>query len=106
LNVDDSHLVAYSLKKLVAAKLVTARRDGRESRYETTLLGDEACAAYRKIRSEFLVRHVRTIANAQNRIEALEVLLVALTGIYDQATRLATAHSTQIPKQPPVRTKR
>lgn len=106
LNIDDSYLVAYSLKKLVSAELVKAVKDGRESRYETTALGDDACRAYRAIRSDFLVRGVKTVANASAEIGNMAVLLGTLTGIYDQATRLATAHSVVLPKLPPVRTKR
>ena len=34
LNIDDTHLVAYSLKKLVAARLIVVKRQGRESHYE------------------------------------------------------------------------
>jgi predicted MarR family transcription regulator len=106
LNIDDSHLVAYSLKKLVSAELVRVVKDGRESRYETTRLGDEACDDYRAIRSDFLVRGVKMIANSPAGIENLATLLTTMTGIYDQATRLATANSAAFPKRPPVRTKR
>ena len=105
LNVDDSHLVAYSLKKLVSAELVQIIKDGRESRYETTALGDEACDSYRAVRRSYLVRGVRAAANAAGINEAT-MLLTALTGVYDQATRLATANSAQLTKRPPVRTKR
>jgi predicted MarR family transcription regulator len=106
LNIDDSHLVAYSLKKLVSAELVRAVKDGRESRYETTPFGDEACDDYRAIRSDFLVRGVKMVANAPAEIENVATLLTTLTGIYDQATRLATANSASAVKRPPVRTKR
>jgi predicted MarR family transcription regulator len=106
LNVDDSHLVAYSLKKLVSAELVQVIKDGRESRYETTTPGDEACDSYRAVRKSFLVRSVRTAAHASAGIEDMTMLLTALTGVYDQATRMATANSADLAKRPPVRTKR
>ena len=50
LNIDESHLVAYALKKLVAAGLVEGA-DTTRSRAALTRprpLGDEACIAYRK----------------------------------------------------------
>jgi predicted MarR family transcription regulator len=106
LNVDDSHLVAYSLKKLVSAELVQIIRDGRESRYETTATGDEACDSYLAIRRRYLVHGVHTAANAAAGINDVTRLLTALTGVYDQATRLATANSATLAKRPPVRTKR
>ena len=90
LNVDDSHLVAYSLKKLVAAKLVQTVRDRRESRYETTPYGDEACKAYMSIRQKFLVPMVNMVANVANEMGHMATVVTILTGIYDQAARQAT----------------
>jgi predicted MarR family transcription regulator len=106
LNVDDSHLVAYSLKKLVAAKLVQTVRDRRESRYETTPYGDEACKAYMSIRQTFLIPMVNMVANVANEMGHMATVVTILTGIYDQAARQATAHAELLPKLPPVRTKK
>ena len=106
LNIDDSHLVAYSLKKLVSAELVRIIKDGRESRYEPTEAGDEACDSYRAVRREFLVRSISSIANAKSETDSMARFLTILTGMYDQATRLATASSSALLKRPPVRTKR
>jgi predicted MarR family transcription regulator len=106
LNIDDSHLVAYSLKKLVSAGLVRTVKDGRESRFETTPLGDDACDRYRAVRSDFLVSGVASVTDVQAKVANMTALLNALTGIYDQSTRLATANSGASPQRPPVRTKR
>lgn len=106
LNVGDPHLVAYSLKKLVAAELVKATRERRESQYETTEAGDEACRAYLAIRATFLIPSVGMIDNATAEIGHAAAIMTALTGIYDQATRIATAESEMLPKLPPVRTKK
>lgn len=106
LNVDDSHLVAYSLKKLVSANLVHVIRDGRESLYESTDAGDEACARYRAVRRDFLVTGLSNIAEAETKIGRMAQLLPILTALYDQATRFATANTSALPKKPPVRTKR
>lgn len=106
LNVDDTHLIAYSLKKLVSAELVRIVKDGRESRYEPTEAGDNACDAYRAVRRDFLVKSLSSITDAASQIERMAHLLTIMTGLYDQATRLATASASVLPPQPPVRTKR
>lgn len=107
LNIDDTHLVAYALKKLVAAGLAVVRRIGRESHYESTLKGDEVCLAYRSIREEFLVTSVRWLTDGRplSMLPETTLLLRTLTALYDQAGRSATA-STSGPLPPPVRTKR
>lgn len=106
LNIDDSHLVAYSLKKLVSAELVQSIKDGRESRYEPTVAGDAACDTYRSVRRDFLVKSIASIANAEAEAANMAHFLTILTGMYDQATRLATASSSHLLQRPPVRTKR
>lgn len=107
LNIDDTHLVAYALKKLVAAGLAVVRRIGRESHYESTPKGDEVCLAYRSIREEFLVTSVRWLTDGRplSMLPETTLLLRTLTALYDQAGRSATA-STSGPLPPPVRTKR
>jgi predicted MarR family transcription regulator len=106
LNVDDSHLIAYSLKKLVAAELVEIVKDRRESLYETTAKGSEACLAYRAVRAKFLIPSVKIIAHAPTELARMATVMTTFAGIYDQATRIATAHSEAAPKLPPVRTKK
>jgi predicted MarR family transcription regulator len=107
LNIDDTHLVAYSLKKLVAAGLAAVRRIGRESHYESTPKGDGICLAYRGIREEFLVTSVRWLTDGRplSMLPETTLLLRTLTALYDQAGRSATA-ATSGPLPPPVRTKR
>ena len=106
LNIDESHLVAYALKKLVAAKLVAFHTKGREHHYATTAAGDEACLAYRRVREEFLVKSLSWIGDGVADLERLGALLRAMSGLYDQAGRFATAASIRQPKAPPLHTKR
>src|SRR6187402_2613242 len=42
LNYEDTHVVAYSLKKLVAAKLVATEKVGKEVLYRPTPAGEAA----------------------------------------------------------------
>lgn len=107
LNIDDTHLVSYSLKKLAAAGLALVRRIGRESHYESTALGDEICLSYRRVREEFLVTSVRWLTDGRplSMLPETTLLLRTLTALYDQAGRSATAAASG-PISPPVRTKR
>jgi len=106
LNIDDSHLVSYSLKKLVAAGLVKVLPIGRERHFETTPLGDEACIGYRKVRERFLVPSLAWLSAERNMVHDAGAFLRTMTAIYDQAGRFATAESNAAPKPPPLHTKR
>jgi len=106
LNIDDTHLVSYSLKKLVAAGLVEVLPTGRERHFETTPLGDEACIAYRKVREQFLVPSLSWLSGERNMLRDTGAFMRTMTAIYDQAGRFATAESSAAPKAPPLHTKR
>lgn len=106
LNVGETHLIAYALKKLVAAGLVAVRRIGRERQYEATPMGDAACLAYREVRSRHLVESLAWMADAPGELSRCTGLLRAMTALYDQAGRFATAEAQSYPRPPPVRTKR
>jgi predicted MarR family transcription regulator len=106
LNIDDTHLVSYSLKKLVAAGLVKVLPTGRERHFETTPVGDEACIAYRKVREKFLVPSLAWLSGERNMVRDAGGFLRTMTALYDQAGRFATAESSGAPKPPPLHTKR
>lgn len=106
LNIDDTHLVGYSLKKLIAAGLVTAGREGRHRGYEATPAGDAACAAYKDVRERYLIASLRHLRDDTASVASAGELLRILTGMYDQAGRFATADAAGRPAVTPVRTKR
>ena len=106
LNVDDTHLVAYALKKLAAAGLVLVKPRGRERHYETSGAGESACLAYRVVRESFLVPSLSWIAGRHDTVRDMAGFLRTLTALYDQAGRFATAASAGAPRTPPVHTKR
>jgi predicted MarR family transcription regulator len=106
LNIDDSHLVAYSLKKLMAAGLVSSLAEGRERRYETTERGEAACIAYRKVREEFLVPNLSWVAGGERVIHETASFLRTMSALYAQAGRFATAATAGQKKSPPLHTKR
>ena len=106
LNIKDTHLVAYALKKLTAAGLVVAIAEGRERYYESTYKGDAACVAYRRIREDFLVPNLSWIAGGEKVVNDMAGFLRTMTAIYAEAGRYATAATAGRPKSPPVHTKR
>ncbi len=54
-NVEDTHIVAYALKKLEGLKLISTGRRGKEKTVKVTKAGAEACRRYREVREGLLV---------------------------------------------------
>lgn len=106
LNISDSYLVAYSLKKLLAAQLITAERRGRERHYSTVELGDRACLEYRRVREICLVESIFPDKASIEAIRAMTKSLSHLIACYDAASRTATTTALSKPKMPPLRTKK
>ena len=89
LNYEDTHVVAYALKKLVAAGLVQAEKVGKEVFYSPTPEGEACVQRYRAVRESCLVDNLDAASNAD--IGALARLLRTMSGLYDQAARAATS---------------
>ena len=89
LNYEDTHVVAYSLKKLVAAGLAQTEKIGKEVFYSPTPQGEAFVQQYRAVREDCLVQSLDTELNAD--IGELARLLRTLSGLYDQAARAATS---------------
>lgn len=91
LNIEDTHVVAYSLKKLVALGLLQSQRHGKEVLFSTTGTGQQHIARYREVREACLVASVSG-ADAENaELAQLARFLRRLSGLYDQAARAATS---------------
>lgn len=91
LNVEDTHLVTYALKKLQGLALVEGERIGKEATYITTPAGTQACARYREIREQCLTSNFSAGSAENVEIGELARLLRVLTGLYEQAARSATS---------------
>jgi predicted MarR family transcription regulator len=92
LNIEDTHTVNYSLKKLLKLGLIDADRQGKERLYQTSAVGHEACARYREVRDACLVETLATLGNVDtDEIGYAARVLRALSGLYDQAARAATS---------------
>jgi predicted MarR family transcription regulator len=89
LNYEDTHVVAYSLKKLVAAGLAVADKQGKEVFYSPTPQGEAFVQQYRLVREECLIPSLDTELNSD--IGELARLLRTMSGMYDMAARSAAS---------------
>lgn len=91
LNIEDTHLVTYSLKKLDAHKLLATGRRGSEKTVGLTPKGGEVVQRYRKVREALLVKSVKSAGLDEQRLSEIAGLMRALSGHYDQAARAAAS---------------
>jgi predicted MarR family transcription regulator len=92
LNIEDSHLVKYALKKLGTLGLVSKQRRGKEAVFTITDEGSRVCQRYRAVRESCLIETLGALGTIANEeIGALASVLRALSGLYDQAARAATS---------------
>lgn len=90
-GIEDTHLVAYAVKKLDQMKLVETGRRGKEKTVRVTQAGAEACRRYREIREALLISAVSDLQFDPARLSTTAALVRALSGQYDQAARSAAS---------------
>jgi predicted MarR family transcription regulator len=90
LNIEDTHIVNYSLKKLQSLGLVHVERRGKEVLYSTNDAGQELCRRYYEIREQVLVSALTGDGTESFELGELARFLRILSGLYDQAARSAT----------------
>ena len=90
-NVEDTHIVAYALKKLEGLKLISTGRRGKEKTVKVTRAGAEACRRYREVREGLLASSVKGLAFDEKDLSHVAALMRALSGQYDQAARAAAS---------------
>jgi predicted MarR family transcription regulator len=91
LNIEDTHVVNYALKKLERLKLIKAGKRGKEKLVMATSAGEEACARYAAIREALLVKSVLATEVSGETLSAMAARIRALSGHYDQACRAAAS---------------
>ncbi|MCB1508767.1 MAG: winged helix DNA-binding protein [Hyphomicrobiaceae bacterium] len=91
LNIEDTHLVTYAVKKLAERQLVSTGRKGKEKTVAITARGAAVCKRYGEIREALLARGVSQLGIDAAEISRLAALLRAISGSYDQAARAAAA---------------
>ena len=92
LNVEDTHLVNYALKKLAKAGLLETEKRGKEAVHRTTEQGRTGRVRYREVPEYSSVAKVRALGPYDEpEIAAVARVLRALSGLYDQAARGAAS---------------
>lgn len=90
LNVEDTHTIAYALRKLVRAELISGTKTGKEIYYSVTEQGESLCNTYAEVRQRCLLDSGFGPAEHAQMTE-LARFLRALSGFYDQAGRAAAS---------------
>ncbi len=91
LNVEDTHVVNYALKKLIKAGLIAGQKQGKEVLYSTTERGSALIERYTEIREACLVDAFSALGEVDaESLADLARRLRALSGLYGQAARSAT----------------
>ncbi|MBZ0140224.1 MAG: winged helix DNA-binding protein [Pseudorhodoplanes sp.] len=91
LNIEDTHLVTYSVKKLESLGLVTSGRSGNEKNVTIAGKGKAVITNYTKIREALLVAPVKGAGSDERRLSEVAAMMRALSGHYDQAARAAAS---------------
>lgn len=91
MNVEDTHLINYALKKLLNLGVVASHKNGKEVTYAATDLGRQYVERYREIRESCLINALNADDALNRDIGELARLLRLLSGIYDQAARSAAS---------------
>lgn len=91
LNVEDTHVVAYALKKLVKAGYVTSDKVGKELYFSTTDEGKALCMKYRDVRETCLINiHAESCIPGASIGDTAQ-LLRTISSLYDTAARAAAS---------------
>lgn len=91
LNIEDTHVVAYSLRKLVSLGVLVATKHGKEVFYSPTSLGLEYIQLFQQIRHECLLHPIGDLHINPIALKELAQYLRKLSGLYDQAARAVSS---------------
>ena len=92
LNIEDTHVVSYSVKKLLGMKFVSSTKRGKEVFLKVTEEGAALCGRYREVRESCLLPGFSGEADENRRFGEVAQLLRTLSGRYDQAARAASSY--------------
>lgn len=91
LNIEDTHVASYALKKLVTRKLLKHTKSGKEAFFSITEEGRELCARYRTVREKCLIDSLGESGISNAEFGQAAALMRAASGLYDTAARTATS---------------
>ena len=89
LDVEDTHLATYAIRKLAAAGLVSTGRQGKEKVVTITDAGCALCRRYAEVREALLVNALRATGPVEPVLSAAAAQLRVVSGYYEQAARAA-----------------
>ncbi len=89
LDIEDTHVANYAVKKLEAAGLVKSGKAGKEKTIQVTDKGLDALKRYAEIRERLLVEATKVSGLSQDDLSDIASHLRALSGYYEQAARSA-----------------
>jgi predicted MarR family transcription regulator len=90
LDIEDTHVATYAIRKLEAAGLVATGRQGKEKTILITQQGAEACRRYAEIRESLLVASTANARPSEETLSEIAAVLRFLSGAYEQSSRAAT----------------
>jgi predicted MarR family transcription regulator len=89
LDIEETHLATYAVRKLTGAGLVTTVRQGKEKLVTATEDGIALCDRYAALREKLLVSAVGASGATEEQLSTAAALLRTLSGFYHQAARSA-----------------
>jgi predicted MarR family transcription regulator len=89
LDIEDTHIANYAVKKLEVAGLVKTGKSGKEKMIQVTEKGLDALTRYSEIRERLLVEATKVSGLSQDELSDIASNLRALSGYYEQAARSA-----------------
>ena len=89
LDIEETHVIAYALRKLEMAGLVSTRREGKEKLVLATKAGIDLCTSYATVREQLLVKPLCTSGPSEKALSEVGQMLRAVSGYYNQAARAA-----------------
>jgi len=92
-NIEDTHVVSYSLKKLIKMGLAKSEKSGKEVLFATTDKGARLIEQYRLVRESCLINQQsgEEWDKMNSKIGEMAQLLHKLKNLYDDAARAATS---------------
>jgi len=89
LDIEDTHVVTYAIRKLQAAGLLTTGRTGKEKTVKITERGAQACKTYAEVRKHLLVDSTANARPAEQTLSETAAILRFISGAFNQAARAA-----------------
>ncbi|MBK5571145.1 winged helix DNA-binding protein [Ensifer adhaerens] len=90
LDIEDTHVATYAIRKLEAAGLVTTGKEGKEKTILITDKGSDACTRYAQIRERLLVSSTAKARPSEETLSEIAAVLRFMSGAYEQSARAAT----------------